>query len=226
MKREEVWENIKNDKSTVYGETMLDMFLKTTRYLHEDDWEEIKEGKRKIVNPNIRLVYARNSREAEDAIRDGAHDVEWGLRIAAQEGNVEACKRIVKLGARDFRDAIMLAVPEGHLDVCKWAIENVDEQDRKRYLSLAMGNAAHLGHLHICKWAAENGADRFGRALSSAAAGGHLDVCKWAFEKGARKNKEDIEDAIEDAIKATKDSFRLESQEIHDFLIAAREKLK
>lgn len=49
MKKDEVWEKIRNDDTTVYGEPMLHMFLKTTQDFSLRHWKELDDEKREVL---------------------------------------------------------------------------------------------------------------------------------------------------------------------------------
>lgn len=75
MKKDEVWARLKSDDAEVYGQSMLDMFLKTTNHLERRHLEDLPESKRNMVNPQMMLNLARTPAEAERAMKKGASDL-------------------------------------------------------------------------------------------------------------------------------------------------------
>lgn len=71
----EVWSRLKSDDAKVYGEPILDMFLKMTDVLERRHWDELPESKRDMVDPQVELAIAQNPAEAERAIKKGASDL-------------------------------------------------------------------------------------------------------------------------------------------------------
>jgi hypothetical protein len=181
MNKDEVWERLKRDDSKVYGQGMLDMFLKTTNYLERRHWEELDQGQRKLVSPEVRLRLASTVQEAERAAKEGARDFDWALHNAALGGHLEVCEWLVGKGAREFEWALSKAALGGHLEICEWLAGK-----GARDFDGALYNAARGGHLEICEWLAGRGARDFVGALYGAASGGHLEICEWATGKGAR----------------------------------------
>jgi hypothetical protein len=70
--KDKIWEEIKEDKDTVYGISMLDAFLRTTEYIEERHYEELSKDKKKLVSPTVLLSITRDTKEAEYAIKAGA----------------------------------------------------------------------------------------------------------------------------------------------------------
>ena len=214
MKKDEVWERLKGDETEVYGQSMLDMFLRNTEHLSRKHWGGLKPAQRKLVNPEIRLKYASTVEEAEGAAKDGARDFTDALYYAAQGGHLEVCKWFVEKGAKDLDSALYKAAQRGHLEICKWleqkgasrfglALQGAAQGGhldtckwaagklkwirRKQNLDNALFYAAREGHIEICGWLAENGASELDEALKTAAAHGHLEICKLLVKKGAKK---------------------------------------
>jgi hypothetical protein len=50
MNKNEIWEEIKNDKTIIYNQSMLDVFLQTTIYLELDHYLELNDKQKKINN--------------------------------------------------------------------------------------------------------------------------------------------------------------------------------
>jgi hypothetical protein len=163
MNKDEIWERLKGDGAKVYGQSMLDMFLKTTEKLERRHWDELDQKQRKLVNPEIRLRLASTVQEAESAAKDGAREFEGALRHAAGGGHLEICKWLAEKGARDFDAALYWAARGGHLEICKLLVGK-----GARNFNGALHHAAEGGHLETCKWLVEKGARDFDGALSHA----------------------------------------------------------
>jgi len=56
MNKNEIWEQIKNDKTTIYGQSMLDIFLQTTNTLELDHYLELDYKQKKLIN-DAKLAY-------------------------------------------------------------------------------------------------------------------------------------------------------------------------
>jgi len=123
MEKDEVWERLKKDETKVYGQSMLDMFLKTTDRLERRHLDELPEAKRRLVNPEVKLKLASTVGEAERAVKDGAKDFDTALLYAARGGHLDVCKRLVEKGARNFNTALYRAAEGGNLDVCRLFVE-------------------------------------------------------------------------------------------------------
>lgn len=118
MNRDEIWEELKKDKTRVYGEPILDAFLRMTEEMDDAHWEELTAVQRVLPNAEIRLKFAATRKEAERAVRDGASNLDQAVRHAAFRGHLEACKWMVKQGARKGW-ALAGAARGGHLEVCR-----------------------------------------------------------------------------------------------------------
>ena len=72
MNKNEIWDRIQEDKTEVYGMSMLDAFLRTTEYIDERHYSELPKDKKKLVSPTLLLAITRDTKEAEDSIKAGA----------------------------------------------------------------------------------------------------------------------------------------------------------
>jgi hypothetical protein len=55
MNRDEIWQQIKNDKSTIYGDSVLDSFLKITEKLDPNHYKELTKEQQKKISPQAAL---------------------------------------------------------------------------------------------------------------------------------------------------------------------------
>jgi hypothetical protein len=53
MNKNEIFEQIKNDKTMIYGQSMLDVFLQTTEDLKIDHYLELDDKQKKLINNAI-----------------------------------------------------------------------------------------------------------------------------------------------------------------------------
>jgi hypothetical protein len=56
MNKNEIWEEIKQDKSIIYGQSMLEVFLQTTEDLKIDHYLELNDKQKKLIN-DANLAY-------------------------------------------------------------------------------------------------------------------------------------------------------------------------
>jgi hypothetical protein len=163
MNKDEVWERIKKDKGEIYGEPMLDVFLKTVDELGKKHLDELPPQKRRMVSPDTRLRYATTVNEAEQAIKDGAKNLEGVLYGSAQTGDLE----ILKVVFEKIRTSPEWQRPEGQ---ASWAFHV----------------AAGAGQLQVCEFLADKGVVVFNSSMSTAVQGGHLEVVRFLLDKGAK----------------------------------------
>lgn len=74
MNKDSIWEELKRDGTEVYGQSMMDMFLRTTEELDPRHFAELPESKKGLVSPQTVLGLAQTPEEAEEAIRKGASE--------------------------------------------------------------------------------------------------------------------------------------------------------
>ena len=163
MNKDEVWDRLKKESETVYGQSMLDMFLKTTEDLERRHWDELDTRQRKLVNPEIKLKLAITPGEAERAIKDGAKDLDGALNSAAYRGHVEICRLLIEKGAKDLDRALINAAQGGHVEICRFLIEKGAKD-----LNEALYSAAKGGHVEVCRLLIDKGAKNLDWALNSA----------------------------------------------------------
>jgi len=179
MKKDEIWKQIKEDRTEVYGEPMLDLFLKTTEGIEKRHYDELPEGKRKLLDPEIRLRRADTVAEADRAIKDGAKEETEALWGAASRGNLDIVKFFVhEKGVKQTEHALDLAARNGQIEVVKFLVENGAET-----LASALADAAQNGHLEVVKFLCGKGAKTLNPALQLAAMYGRLEVVKFLVDR-------------------------------------------
>jgi ankyrin repeat protein len=211
MNKDEIWERIKDDETEVYGQSMLDMFLKTTKNLEARHYKELPADKRRLPDPEIRLRNADTVDESEKAIKDGAEGVYKALDAAASRGHLEVVEFLVNKGLEILGPALNYAAAHGHLKVVEFLMNrgvgaNLKGTISMNEMELALDHAAERGHFEIVKFLVGRGLNPNG-ALFRAAHGGQFDVVKFLVEKGA----DDLDEALYHA-------SRHGHEEVADFL--------
>jgi len=174
MNKDEVWKRIKEDKGEIYGEPMLDVFLRTVDDLGKKHLDELPPQKRRMVSPDTRLSYATTVRDAEQAIKDGAKNLEGVLYSSASKGDLE----ILKVVFEKIRTSPEWPRPQGQIS---WAFHV----------------AAGAGQLQVCKFLTEKGFVEFNSSSMTAVRGGHLEVVRFLLDKGAKNTRWLLGEAVE-----------------------------
>jgi ankyrin repeat protein len=180
MKKDEIWKQIKEDETEVYGQSMLDMFLMTTDNIKKSHYDELPESKKKITAPEVRLKNADSVAEAEKAIKTGAKNFNGALEAAASRGLKELVKFLVDdKRATGIYDAFCKASGNGHLEVVKFlADRGVSNMD------MALKYAAGQGHLDVVQFLFGKGAKKLQEALWDSVWNNHLEVVKFLKSQG------------------------------------------
>jgi ankyrin repeat protein len=181
MNKDEIWEKIKKDKTEVYGQSMLDMFLKTTDKLKNKHYDELSEDKKRLVGPELRLRHAGTVAEANDAIKDGAKGFNLALYYAAKDGRLEVVKILINRGADQLSSALEVAALSSHSEIIRFLVEKGAKNK-----DTALSYSAKLGNLEIVKFLVEKGAKELEEALNHAAQRGHLEIVKFLWGNGAK----------------------------------------
>jgi hypothetical protein len=214
MKKDEVWKQINEDKTEVYGMSMLDAFLKTVEVLEPHHYGDLPDAKREIVqDPSLKLGFAKTVKEAEKALGGepwATEKKERAFAAAAFNGNLPVVKWMDKNfdfgtvhwhpgGAR--RSALTSAAENGHLEIVKYFVE----EKKETQVSSAFCAAAGKGDFAIVKYLADTMKnDLYGKsevlshmnfALEKAAEGGHLEMVKHLVEEGATNFYKSMEGA-------------------------------
>jgi hypothetical protein len=203
VKKDEVWDRIKDDKDEVYGTSMLDMFLKLTGKLIPKHYEELPEDKRKLLSPEIRLDNTTSVDEADRAIKDGAKGLSWALQRAYRQGHFEMMKLLVDRGAPGVDEALNFSAKNGNLAAVRFLVSRGADVNRCVNIDYVVGEldgmipslrrAAGNGHLEVVKFLLEKGANDLNKALWRASSKGHLEIVELLVKKGAG----DLDEALD-----------------------------
>lgn len=213
--KDEVWDRLKADKTEVYGEPIIDAFLRTTRELEKRHWGELPASKRKLVTAQCELEMAETPEEAEAAMKrgvvhlepalagaakkgnvgmiehligKGAKNKEYALDVAARHGRLESVKALMRAGAEPSDSALSFAASSGHADIVRHLIESKPTLDIK----YALWNAASGGNIEIIDYVIskypdlESEGKGLGEALEKATENGHIKAMRFLIDKGAK----------------------------------------
>jgi len=73
MNKNEIWEQIKNDKTMIYNQSMLEVFLQTTSILELDHYLELDDQQKKLIS--IGLAY-KLAKELYEKTKQRSSDLE------------------------------------------------------------------------------------------------------------------------------------------------------
>lgn len=187
MKKDEVWERLKRDDSLVYGEPIMDMFLKATNDLERRHWDSLPVSKRNLVSAQCMLDIAETPEEADAAIKKGAVEFRTAMRKAAQRDDRRMIEFLLGKGYSDtaysdMQSIITVAAVHGSIESFKaLGAAGVVPGD------MAVGQAAYKGHMNIIRHMAENMPKvNINYGLVSAAEGGQVEVIDYLLSKGAK----------------------------------------
>jgi hypothetical protein len=190
MNKDEIWEKIKKDETEVYGQSMLDMFLKTTDELNNKHYEELSEDKKRLVSPELRLRHARTVDEANSAIKDGAKGFNLALYYAAKDGRLEVVKILIERGADQLNSALDVAALSGHSETVRFLVDKGMSRTAILPMPLniepALEYSAKLGNLEIVKFLVDKGAKNLDMALWRATMNVHKEVAEFLKSRGAK----------------------------------------
>lgn len=201
MKKDEVWERLKRDKTTVYGKPILDMFVSMTHEMEDRHWRDLPAEKRERARPQMRLDRAETVEEADAAMRDGAAGLEIAARNAARRGDEVMAMHMVSKGASVY-SVLTGAARGGRMELLRWAGGRVGPPTGLRWSLL---DAVEGGSLEAVRYMLELIRSRGGGrvesqflddALNRAARRGHLPVARHLVGEGARCGRVTIEDAM------------------------------
>ena len=211
MNKDEIWDRIKGDKTEVYGQSMLDMFLKTVEVLEPNHYGNLPEAKRELVqDPSLKLGFAKTVKEAEKALGGEPWSTEKKQRAfaaAASNGNLPLVKwmndnfKFSYNPARALGSALTSAAKNGHLEIVKYFVDEKKETQVWNAFYVAAGK----GDFAIVRYLADTMKnDLYGKsevlfhmnfALEKAAEGGHLEMVKHLVEEGATNLHKSMEGA-------------------------------
>ena len=203
MNRDQVWQELKNDDTTVYGEPILNQFVRMTEHLKERHWDELTPGQKRLANPKVRLDFAPSIEEAERAIKDGAEDTWPTYRYAAKKGNMELLKWLAKRDESPNWQGVMNGAAEGgDMEMLDWAKERSRGWPIDFLRPITM--AASSGNIHVLDALEhhmpedeEIRIEWLTQVLFNAAVNGQLEAVEWAAERGAQKRMWTLKNAAE-----------------------------
>jgi len=109
VNKDEIWKAIKNDKSTIYGEPFIDLFLKTTNQLEPRHFEELTPEQKKEISPSVaswvfwkstdpkkgfELIGVDNFNKITNPLRFHLTNLTFGMPISSE--NIEELIEIIK----------------------------------------------------------------------------------------------------------------------------------
>jgi ankyrin repeat protein len=119
MNKNEIWEKIKKDKSIIYNQSMLDIFLQTTNTLELDHYLELDDKQKEYIYKNSLVL--KNL-----------------LSGAIQQNQLDIIKFLINKGAKNLGNAVLVASKYAKWDAAKLIIDIAIEQNSK---SLNVNNA-------------------------------------------------------------------------------------
>lgn len=170
MKKHEVWERLKADKTQVYGRPIMDVFLDVVNDLEPSHIKDLDSRQLKILNPDIRLARAGSVEEATAAMKDGAKNLYAAVRGAVSRNDMTLVDFILDRGRE--------------LD------HNDDTPDFASLLYVAVERACESASMDVIKKlvnrAEKCGADCVDERgiLSSAAVSGRQEVFEYLCDRG------------------------------------------
>lgn len=146
MNKDEIWQELKNDKSLVYNEPILDVFLKIigssgtdpllggemlNHSIDKSHYLELPIEKRRLISPSNRaLFYSDNLDDLKDAVRLGAsvHSLNSRLRSEIFKDRFDFIEYLMNNGADDFRLVANYAANKGDIKLLEEMIEKIGNQ--------------------------------------------------------------------------------------------------
>lgn len=212
MTKDEILGKIKGDKTKVYGQSMLDMFLRTAESIERRHIDELPGDKRSLVSPQCLLNSSTTPEEAEEAIAKGGNDFDKALGNAAKRENTVMIDFFIDKLPANFRVAslratVSSAARAGSLKGVRHLVEKGAEPS-----TVAMDGAAQMGHLEIVKYLLSS---KYKFDLSSslwwAASAGKADVVEYLIYNKA--------DEIHNIDKAFEVAAEMGHTQVVDFLM-------
>lgn len=185
MNRDEIWQQLKDDKTLVYNEPILDVFLKLTKKLNKNHYQELGSDQKKEVDVELRLRYATNEKEIEEAIKDGATDLEERFVDSVRNNEMDLIKYFIEERGIFSLTSLRVAGYKGDLKTIKYLISRFSREDLDD-----LKNASIYFH------------ERLGQAiaylLEGASQGGNLDAFKYLVEELGAKPEEILEIPVQE----------------------------
>jgi hypothetical protein len=180
MKKDEVWEMIRKDKAEVYGEPMLDMFLKTASDLEPRHYKELGRDQRGLLRPEVRLRNAETAEDVKRSIREmGSNDPQYAF-----DRKKIALKYIAKAGNEEAMDFLMKDLEESD-------VIDRDENSKEDLARVVMLGAASGGNKELIRKYLDMGFELNLHSFYSAASEGHTELLSW-LDKQVGEQKSDL----------------------------------
>lgn len=181
MNRDEIWRQLKDDKTLVYNEPILDVFLRLTRQLKKSHYQELSSNQKKELSAELRLKFASNKKEIEDAIKDGAADLEERFVESIRNNELDIIRYFTEERGFFSFTALRVAGYKGDLETIKYLINKKFQKEDLNDLK----NASMYFHEAL--------GQAIAYVLEGASQGGHLDVFKYFVEEWGVKSEEIFE---------------------------------
>jgi len=150
--KDQIWQQLKNDKTLVYGEPILDVFLKVigaagtdplfgseliNQSLDKAHYLELSNEKRRMISPSNRVAhYANDLDDLEDAIKLGASVNSLNFRLLSEarkdhrlhKDRPEFIRYLIENGADDFVSASKYAVRKADTKLLEDMITRIENK--------------------------------------------------------------------------------------------------
>lgn len=153
MKRDEIWRELQKDDAKVYGEPILDMFLKMTEDLERRHWDELSRDQKEIASTSVKFSVLSSNQEAIDMIRKEKIGVGKAMVISSRNGNLDMVRWIYEnsmlISYYDGVASLKAAAAGGHMDVVEYL---VDVRKMVRDFTAGLVSSAKHGRSSVFKY--------------------------------------------------------------------------
>lgn len=154
MSRDSVWERLKKDETKVYGEPIMDAFLKVVENIEPRHMRDLDGRQKGLLKPEVRLNASETVEEAKAAMKDGAKRLNAAAWHASSRGNIEVLKMLLHLkgdNANTLMSALNGAGKSGPMEIVRYIV------DRARDLNVSLessgiNNAAMRGRTEVFEY--------------------------------------------------------------------------
>lgn len=126
MSKDSVWKSLKKDETKVYGEPIMDAFLKVVDNIEPRHMRDLDGRQKGLLKPEARLNASETVEEAKAAMKDGARGLNAAAWHAGSRGNLEVLKMLFDL-KRDDADTVAAALSgaskSGPIDVVRYIVD-------------------------------------------------------------------------------------------------------
>ncbi len=128
-----------------------------------------------------------------------AYKFRGDICCAAEGGNIDIVKFMLKRGDDSCEAAMVDAAREGHIGIVNLALE----KEATYFLKGSMLEAARFGHIEVVKLLLKKGADNYRETMREAAEGGHIEIVELMILKMENEGMSHLyyEDAMLEAAK-------------------------